>query len=249
MRLSGHRGRVGLGFGGGSGHGRGSGRRGTGLEGPEGGVLHGRSRSTRGAEQEHRVPNRFVERLQRQDVVSRTIYGGYIWSVRAPRSVGTHTRLSLRANPRCPHTARLLCCILNPSVTGHHSRYCHNPNLDITRCHSASRWDRSMACRPSTPAASSQVGRSWPVHFTYWSFRQRPNMRESKMSTWYSSPSATSSGGGGGWRWPGNGSPAVYSNRGTWSTGWICIAAGRRGRPQLRKVQIGGGRSCEMGGG
>ena len=87
MGLSGHRGRVGLGFGGGSGHGRGSGRRGTGPEGPEGGVLHGGSRGTRGAEQEHRVPNRFVARLQRQDVASRTSYGGahrlYMVSVRA----------------------------------------------------------------------------------------------------------------------------------------------------------------------
>ena len=31
----------------------------------------------------------------------------YAWSVCAPRSMGTHTRLSLRASPRCPHTTRL----------------------------------------------------------------------------------------------------------------------------------------------
>ena len=36
----------------------------------------------------------------------------------APRSTGTHTRLSSRANPLCSHTTR---CDLKHGVTGHHS--------------------------------------------------------------------------------------------------------------------------------
>ena len=50
MGLDGPSGDVGLGLGGGRGHGGESGRRGAGPEGPEGDILHARSRSTRGAD-------------------------------------------------------------------------------------------------------------------------------------------------------------------------------------------------------
>ena len=66
MGLGGPRGGVELGLGGGRGHGGGSGRRGTGPKGPEGDVLRGRSRSTRGAErgegQEHTGADRWKSR-------------------------------------------------------------------------------------------------------------------------------------------------------------------------------------------
>ena len=93
-------------------------------------------------------------------------------------------------------------------------------------------WKRSTACRPSTSAAFSQVGRAYPVHSTkYCSFLQRPKIRESRISsTWYSSSPSTSTGGGGSWCWPGNGSWDACSRRGTWKTGWVRMLAGRARR-------------------
>ena len=119
----------------------------------------GRSRSTRGCrvwgEQKHpRVPGEGRTEAHAgaqqvrgcRDQMSRAGQAaggrtGYIHGRCARQDPRAHTHdLSLRANPRRPHTTRLPRRNLNPSVTGHHSgvqRARHNPNFDVTRCQSA----------------------------------------------------------------------------------------------------------------
>ena len=143
MGLGGPRGDVGLGLGGGRGHGRRSGRRGTGPKGSDGDVLHEEQEHTGcrqvkgqkhagcrmmeggaygvltgGEEQKHtRVPNRSTEcRTDSwrgcRDKMSRA---------KQAAGEGTHTRLSLRADPRRLQRQDVAC-----KTGGAHTRDCHS---------------------------------------------------------------------------------------------------------------------------
>ena len=97
MGLGGPRGGVGLGVGGDRGHGGGSGRRGTGPEGPENDVLHGRSRSTRGAERgkDRRTRGCRAREGQKHTRVSNRFVGAETRFLRAEQAIGvvnTHLR-------------------------------------------------------------------------------------------------------------------------------------------------------------